>query len=101
MYSRTPPSITKFIVFFIPHQHITANFSAITFTRMIPGNVYVQVEDMLKPMKTLVLIHVERILQKNKIVIPNCQPLLLAENFSEIKACQPNLLSLFPTSTKK
>ena len=86
MYSRTPPSITKFIVFFIPHQHIIANLSAITFTRMIAGNVYVQVEGMLKPMKTLVLIHVERILQKNKIVIPNCQPLLLGENVTEIKA---------------
>ena len=86
MYSRTPPSITKFIVFFIPHQHIIANLSSITFTRMIAGNVYVQVEGMLKPMKTLVLIHVERILQKNKIVIPNCQPLLLGENVTEIKA---------------
>ena len=38
-----------------------------------------QSEGMLKPMKTLVLIqdHIERILYKNKIVIPNYQPLLL------------------------
>ena len=35
-----------------------------SFTRLIPGNVCVQAEDMVKPMKTLVLIqhHVERIL---------------------------------------
>ena len=47
-----------------------------------------QAEGMVKPRKTLVLIqhHVERILQKNKLVIPNCQPLLLGENYTEIKA---------------
>ena len=46
------------------YQHITAYLSAINFTRLIPGNVYVQAEGMLKPMKTLVMIqhHVERIL---------------------------------------
>ena len=74
MYSRTPPGITKFIVFFILQQHITANLSAITFTRMIPGNVHVQVEGMLQPMKTLVLTHIERILQKKQ----NCHTKLSA-----------------------
>ena len=45
---------------------------------------------MLKPMKTLALIqhHVERILLKNKIIILNCQPILLGENYTEIKALQ-------------
>ena len=43
---------------------MTAYLSAIKFTRLIPGNVCVQAEGMLKSMKTLVLIqrHVERIL---------------------------------------
>ena len=38
-----------------------------------------QSDGMLKPMKTLVLIqdHIERILYKNKTVIPNSQPLIL------------------------
>ena len=47
-----------------------------------------QAEGMVRPMKTLVLIqhHVERILQKNRLVIPNCQPLLLGENYTEMKA---------------
>ena len=46
------------------YQHITAYSSAIKFTRLIPGNVCVQAEGMVKPMKTLVLIqhHVEKIL---------------------------------------
>ena len=58
------------------------------FTRLIPRNVCVQAEGIVKPMKTLVLIqhHVERILSKNKIVIPNCQPLLRGENYTDIKA---------------
>ena len=62
--------------------------STIKFTRLTPGNVCVQAEGMLKPMKTLVLIqhHVERMLQKNKIVILNCQLLILGENYTEIKA---------------
>ena len=41
---------------------------------MIPGNVHVQVEGMLQPMKTLVLTHVERILQKKQ----NCHTKLSA-----------------------
>ena len=47
-----------------------------------------QAEGIVKPMKTLVLIqhHVERILEKNKLLIPNCQPLLLVENYTGIKA---------------
>ena len=48
-----------------------------------------QAEGMMKPMKTLVGLliqhHVERILQKIKLVVPNCQPLLLRENYTEIK----------------
>ena len=67
---------------------MTAYLSAIKFARLIPGNVCLQAEGMLKPMKTLVLIqhHVERMLQKNKIVILNCQLLILGENYAEIKA---------------
>ena len=74
--------------FFILYQHITTYSSAIKFTRLIPGNICVQAEGMVKPIKTAVLIqhHIERILQKNKLVIPNCQPLLLGENYTEIKA---------------
>ena len=70
------------------YQHMTAYSSAIKYTRLISGNVCVQAECMLKPMKTLLLIqhHVERILEKNKIAILNCQPLLLEENYTEIKA---------------
>ena len=47
-----------------------------------------QAEGMVKPMKTLVLMqhHFERILSKNKLVIPNCQPLPLGENCTGIKA---------------
>ena len=70
------------------YQHITSYSSTIKFTRLIPGNVCVQAEGVLKPMETLVLIqhHVDRILLKNKIVIPNYQPLLLGQNYTEIKA---------------
>ena len=70
------------------YQHITAYSSTIKFTRLIPGNVCVRAEGVLKPMETLVLIqhHVDRILLKNKIVIPNYQPLLLGQNYTEIKA---------------
>ena len=47
-----------------------------------------QAESMMKPMKTLVSIqhHVERILEKNKLVILSCQSLLLGESYTEIKA---------------
>ena len=58
---------------------------------MIPENICVQADGILKLMKTLVLIqhHVERILQKkSKIVIPNCPPLVVGENYTEIKAWQ-------------
>ena len=50
----------------------------IKFTCLIPGNVCVQAEGMLKPMKILVLIqrHVKKILSKNQIVILNCQYVL-------------------------
>ena len=50
--------------------------------------LYTQAEGIVKSIKTLVLIqyHVERILEKNKLLIPNCQTLLLGENYAEIKA---------------
>ena len=56
--------IKKFIVLLHTVQHIKAYLSAIKFTRLIPGNVFVQAGGMLKSMKALVLIpyHVERIL---------------------------------------
>ena len=92
MYSGAPLDIIKIyssFSYFIS-QHIAAYSSAIKFTRlMIPENICVQADGILKPMKTLVLIqhHVERILQKkSKIVIPNCLPLVVGENYTEIKA---------------
>ena len=33
------------------YQHITAYSSAKKFSRLVPGNVCVQAEDMVKPMK--------------------------------------------------
>ena len=59
-----PLDIKKKLQFFKLYQHIIAYLSTLKFTTLIPGNVYVQAEGMLKPMKTLVLIqyHVERIL---------------------------------------
>ena len=40
-------------------------------------------------MKTvLIQYHVEGILQENEIVILNCQPLVIGENYNEIKAWQ-------------
>ena len=40
-------------------------------------------------MKTvLIQYHVEGILQENEIVILNCQPLVIGENYTEIKAWQ-------------
>ena len=64
MYSGIPLDIKKIIVLLQLYQHIKAYSSAIRFTCLIPGNVCVQAEGMVKPMKTLVLIqhHVERIL---------------------------------------
>ena len=58
------------------------------FTYLIPGNVCVEAEGILRPMKTLVLIqhHVERILEEKIKLSSNCQPLLLGENYVEIKA---------------
>ena len=60
-------------------------------TRLVPGNVCIQAEGMLKPMKTLVLtstISKESYENKNTIVILNCQPLLLGENCTEIRVWQ-------------
>ena len=56
----------KFIVFLytLSAYNSWLVHSTITFTRLIPGKVYVQGQRMLKPMKVLVLIqhHVERVL---------------------------------------
>ena len=70
------------------YQHIIAYSSAVTFIRLISGNVCAQAKGMLKPIKTLVLMqhHVEKILLKSKIDILNCQSLLLGENYTETKA---------------
>ena len=92
------------VFFFILYQHITVYSSAIKFTRLIPGNVCVQAEGMLKPTKALVLIHTmpkESYKYKNKIVILSCQRQLLGENYTEIKVDSKSLLSLIPTSTEK
>ena len=49
MYSGTPLDIRKNVqFFFILYQHITAYSPAIKFTRLIPGNVCVQAEGMVK-----------------------------------------------------
>ena len=68
----------------------TAYSSTVKFTLLIPWNVWVQHESMVKTIYTLVLIqyHVVRILSKNKFVKPNYRPLLLGENYTEIKAWQ-------------
>ena len=52
MYSGTPLVIKKFIVLCYTYQQLTAYSSAIKFTCLIPGNVCVQAEGMVKPMKT-------------------------------------------------
>ena len=44
--------LKKFIVLLHTLQHITAYSSAIKFTRLIPRNVCVQAEGMMKPVKT-------------------------------------------------
>ena len=65
MYPGTPLDIKKkFIVLLLLYQHITAYLFAVKFTCLVPGNVCVQDEGMLKPMYTFVLIqhHVERML---------------------------------------
>ena len=56
--------------------------------------VCVQDDGMVKSIYTLVLIqhHIKRILQKNKFVIPKCQPLLLGENYTEKKSMTVELL---------
>ena len=68
--------------------HALSAYNSLLVRYKVSENVCVQAEGMLKPMETLVLIqhHVERVLLKNKIVIPNCQPLLLGGNYTEIKA---------------
>ena len=43
--------LKKFIVLLHTLQHITAYSSAIKFTRLIPRNVCVQAEGMMKPVK--------------------------------------------------
>ena len=52
------------------------------FTRLIPGDVCVQEEVMVKPIFVLAMIQhqVERIQKKNNLVIPKFQNLLLGKN---------------------
>ena len=89
MYSGTSLDIKKFIVLL---HTLTAYNNLLVRYKVYSSDLReclcTQGEGMVRPMKTLVLIqhHVERILQKNRLVIPNCQPLLLGENYSEMKA---------------
>ena len=47
----TPLDIKKKLqYFFVLYSHITAYSSNMKFTRLIPGNVYVQDEGMVKPL---------------------------------------------------
>ena len=70
MDSETPPDIKKICIVLLPilYQNITVYSSAIKFTHLMPGNVCVQAEGMMKPMKRLVLIQHNhgKILQKIK-----------------------------------
>ena len=79
-----PLLILKKLFLFILCHHVTACSFAIKFPRLITGNYCTQTEVMIKPIKTFVLIqhHVEIILWKNKLVIPNHQALLLGKNYS-------------------
>ena len=84
MYSGTPLDVKKVYSscsYFISIYNSLLDRYKVTC--LIPGNVCVQAEGVLKPMKTLVLIqqYVE-----NKTVILNCHPLLLGESYIEIKA---------------
>ena len=74
---------------FILYHHITAYSSAVKFTRLIPGNVCLQTDGMLKPIKSVAPVDpapYSKNTVKNEIVKLNCQPLLLGENYFEIKA---------------
>ena len=90
MYSRASLDIKKRIAVLL---HTLAAYNSLLLRDKVYSShprecLCTQAEGMVKPIKTLVLIqhHVERILLKNKLVIPNCQPLLLGENYIEIKA---------------
>ena len=52
MYSGTPLDLKKFIVLLHTLQYITAYLHSASFTRLIPRNVCVQAEGMMKPVKT-------------------------------------------------
>ena len=89
MYSGTPLDIKKFIVLL----HTLSAYNSLLVRYKVYSSdprecLCTQPEGMLKSMKTIVLIqqHVERILQKNKIVLRYCQPLLLGEDYTEIIA---------------
>ena len=64
MYSGTPLDIKNIYIVLLHTLSAYNSLFTIKFTHLIPGNVCVQAEAMVKPMKTLVLIqhHVERIL---------------------------------------
>ena len=70
-----PPMILKKLkFFFILYQHITAYSSAIKFT----GEAYENFSIDPAPSRKNPI--------KKKLFIPNCQPLLLGENYTGIKA---------------
>ena len=59
MYSGTPLDIKKFIVLCYTYQQLTAYSSAIKFTCLIPGNVCVQDEGMVKSMCMYILVLIQ------------------------------------------
>ena len=83
MYSETPLDFKKCI--FLLHTLSVYN-SLLVCYKVCSSDprecLCTKTEGMLKSMKNLVLIqhHVERILQKNQIVIPNCQLNLILKN---------------------
>ena len=86
MYSGTPLDIKKFIVLL----HTLSTYNSLLVRYKVYSSprkecLCTQPEGMVKSMKTLILIqhHVERNLLKDRIVIPNCQSLLLRENYTE------------------
>ena len=65
---------------------------------MIPEYIFVQAEGILKPMNFTIdpAPCRKNPTKKNKIVIPNCPPLLPGENYTEVKAWQLKFASSDP-----
>ena len=88
MYSGTPLDIKKIIAFL--HTLSTYNNLLVRYKVYLSdlGECLCTSEGMLKPMKTLVFsidpAPYRKNPIKNKIVKPNCQPLLLGEDYTEI-----------------